>query len=295
MKRKIKLLFKILFTVAALWFVFQKVDIQKLSQALSGADPFWLFGAFIFFNLSKIASAFRLNIYFRAISLKLSESYNLVLYYVGMFYNLFLPGGIGGDGYKIYLLNRHFKSGIKPLLQAVLLDRLSGLAGLVLYAGLLFAASGYAAVSDLFAPAALLLSAAVFPLSYLSTRLFFGTFLPVFKTTMLWGLGVQLLQLLCAWMILKSLGVDEMVVEYLTLFLVSSVVAVLPLTIGGVGVRELTFLYGLEFIGVEPSLGVTFSFLFFIITAISSLFGLFLLNRVAPKESATGEDSLHRS
>jgi len=67
----------------------------------------------------------------------------------------------------------------------------------------------------------------------------------------------------------------------MTLFLVSSVVAVLPLTIGGVGVRELTFLYGLEFIGEEPSLGVTFSFLFFIITAISSLMGLFLLNRLS--------------
>jgi len=97
---------------------------------------------------------------------------------------------------------------------------------------------------------------------------------------MLWGLGVQLLQLLCAWTILASLSIDHAVLEYLTLFLVSSVVAVLPLTIGGVGVRELTFLYGLGYIGEEPSLGVTFSFLFFMITALSSLMGLFLLNRV---------------
>jgi uncharacterized membrane protein YbhN (UPF0104 family) len=99
---------------------------------------------------------------------------------------------------------------------------------------------------------------------------------------MLWGLGVQFLQLVTAWMIVKSLGIGGVVPEYLTLFLVSSVAAVLPLTVGGVGIRELTFLYGLEWIGEEPATGVTFSFLFFMITALSSLVGLFLLNRVQP-------------
>ncbi len=295
MKRKVKLLLKILFTAAALWFVFDKVDIRKLSEALAEADPFWLFGALVLFNLSKIASALRLNLYFDAIGLKLTQSYNLILYYVGMFYNLFLPGGIGGDGYKVYLLNKHFKTGIKPLLQAVLLDRLSGLAGLVIYALLLFAVSSYASINDLFSPLAIVLAASVIPLSYLATRLFFRSFLSVFGSTMLWGLGVQFLQLICAWMILKSLGIEDMTIEYLTLFLVSSVVAVLPLTIGGVGIRELTFLYGLEFLGVEPSLGVTFSFLFFAITALSSLTGLFLLNRVTTHGEKRGDTPLAKS
>ncbi len=295
MKRKVKLLLKILFTAAALWFVFDKVDIRKLSEALAEADPFWLFGALVLFNLSKIASALRLNLYFDAIGLKLTQSYNLILYYVGMFYNLFLPGGIGGDGYKVYLLNKHFKTGIKLLLQAVLLDRLSGLAGLVIYALLLFAVSSYASISDLFSPLAIVLAASVIPLSYLATRLFFRSFLSVFGSTMLWGLGVQFLQLICAWMILKSLGIEDMTIEYLTLFLVSSVVAVLPLTIGGVGIRELTFLYGLEFLGVEPSLGVTFSFLFFAITALSSLTGLFLLNRVTTHGEKRGDTPLAKS
>ncbi len=282
MKTKIKLSLKIVLTGAALWFVLHKIDIEKLRMSLQSADAFWLFGAFITFNLSKIASAFRLNIYFRAIGLKLAESYNLILYYVGMFYNLFLPGGIGGDGYKIYLLNRHFRHGVKPLFQAILLDRLSGLAALVFFAALLFAGSTYALFVPMGLPIATVVAFIVFPLAYSATKRFFTPFLEVFKTTMFWGLVVQFLQLLCAWMIAESLGIVPMT-EYLTLFLVSSVVAVLPLTIGGVGVRELTFLYGLEWIGQEAAEGVTFSFLFFMITALSSLFGLFLLNRVEPK------------
>ena len=251
MKQKIKLPIKILLTSAALWFVLHKVDIERLKESLQNADSIWLFIAFILFNLSKIASSFRLNIYFKAIGLKLSEKYNLILYYVGMFYNLFLPGGIGGDGYKIYLLNKHYKKGIKPLFQAVLLDRLSGLFALAFYACLLFAFSDYSELLGNWTKWLALI------------------------------LSILLFQLLSALAIIKSLYIDHSNLEYMTLFLVSSVVAVLPLTIGGVGVRELTFLYGLEFIGEEPSLGVTFSFLFFIITAISSLTGLFLINRIS--------------
>ncbi|WP_201353147.1 lysylphosphatidylglycerol synthase transmembrane domain-containing protein [Hydrogenimonas urashimensis] len=280
MKRKLKLLLKILLTAAALAFVLQKVEPDRLKSALRSADAFWLFCAFFFFNLSKIASALRLNLYFETIGLHLAQSYNLLLYYVGMFYNLFLPGGIGGDGYKIYLLNKTFKQRLKTLFQAVLLDRVSGLAALIFYAALLCAFSRYAQLYPLTYGAAILCALLVFPATYLMTKLFFPLFLDVFGKTMAWGLAVQLLQLVSAWMIAKSLGIDGALWEYMTLFLVSSVAAVLPLTIGGVGIRELTFLYGLEWIGENPALGVTFSFLFFMVTALSSLAGLFLINRI---------------
>ncbi len=286
----LKPLLKILFSALLLWFVLKKIDLQRLEAALSEADAVWLALALLLFNFSKIASAFRLNIYFRTIGLKLSESYNLVLYYVGMFYNLFLPGGIGGDGYKIYLLGKHFHKPIKPLFQAVLLDRLSGLAALIFYALLLYAASDYGRIVGTWSIfAALGLAAAVFPVAWAATKWLFPAFLSVFKSTTFWGLGVQLLQLASAVAILAALAVDHARFEYLTLFLISSVAAVLPLTIGGVGIREVTFLYGLELIHEEPSLGVTFSFLFFIITALSSLTGLFLLRRVVPEPKEVGD------
>ncbi len=51
-----------------------------------------------------------------------------------MFYNLFLPGGIGGDGYKIYLLQKNYQTGTKKIFGAVLADRISGMVALVVLA-----------------------------------------------------------------------------------------------------------------------------------------------------------------
>lgn len=285
MKRILKLLLKLALTAFALWFVFSKIDIQQLQTSLKQASWGWLAAAFLLFNASKIASALRLELYFRAIGLRLDRLYNLMLYYVGMFYNLFLPGGIGGDGYKIYLLNRRYKKPLKPLFQAILLDRLSGLAALGVLALLLLGFSAYAALLGQWSRwAAWIAALAVWPIAWWVTKRFFGEFLAVFTPTMVWGLGVQLLQLLCAWAILAALGVDERIVDYLSLFLFSSVAAVLPITVGGVGIRELTFLYGLPLIHRTPEEGITFSLLFFAVTALSSLTGLFWINRVTARD-----------
>ena len=57
-----------------------------------------------------------------------------------MYYNLFLPGGIGGDAYKVILMNKRWpQGGLRLLSAAVLLDRISGVAGLGILAGLCFA------------------------------------------------------------------------------------------------------------------------------------------------------------
>ena len=83
----------------------------------------------------------------------------------------------------------------------------------------------------------------------------------------------QLAQLICAWFILKSLGVTENFLAYQLVFLLSSIVAVLPLTIGGVGARELVFVYAHTYAGIEEATAVAFSLIFFLISAMISLIG----------------------
>src|SRR5215203_547645 len=124
--RTIKLLLKIAITVVCFWYISTKIDFRKALDAFTKAHWWYLFTALLFFILSKILSAFRLNIYFDNIKLRLSTKTNLKLYWLGMFYNLFLPGAISGDAYKVLLLNRKYKTPYKKASAAVLLDRFSG-------------------------------------------------------------------------------------------------------------------------------------------------------------------------
>ena len=74
-----------------------------------------------------VASSWRLLSFFKSIDLRLDPRFNFRLYLLGIFYNLLLPGGIGGDGYKIYLLHKTYKQPAKKVFWAIAFDRLSGL------------------------------------------------------------------------------------------------------------------------------------------------------------------------
>ncbi len=270
-----KTVIKLAISITLVAFVLNAIDINKLKEILFRVNIFWLFLAFIFYNLSKIVSAIRLNFYFREIGVNLAYKANLILYYVGMFYNLFLPGGIGGDGYKAYLINKHQKIKLSLIIQALFFDRVSGLIALIFLGALLFPFSSFN-IKILFYISIILVFIS-YPLFFILSKKL-DKFMLYFKSTTALGLLVQILQLISALFIIYSLDSNIPIVDFLVLFLISSVVSVLPISVGGVGVREFTFLYGLKLIGYPPDAGVAFSFLFFLITMLSSLLGIFFLH-----------------
>lgn len=279
--RIVKAFAKIALSVAALWFVYQKIDINDLAQVFGNVNYAWLLLATLLFVVSKIASSYRLNVFFRDIKTGLTESSNLRLYLLGMYYNLFLPGGIGGDGYKIYLLNKRYKTGVKPVFQAVLLDRINGVLALFILALLMVP---LIPLPGMYKYGAMVAAPASFFIYHQVIRKFFPAFgKSIFKTSY-YSLAVQLSQVLSAWFILKAIGQNEQLLSYLFLFLVSSVVATLPITIGGIGSREITFLFGAGIMHLNVSQSIALSLLFYVITAVVSLAGIyFSLNERAMK------------
>ena len=63
--------------------------------------------------------------------------------------------------------------------------------------------------------------------------------------------------------------------EYLFLFLISSIVAMLPITIGGAGSREITFLFGSGILQLDENTSITLSLIFYFITLFTSFWGVF--------------------
>lgn len=267
----VKVLLKLAVTVAALWYVFSKIELQQIIATIGDSNFLYLFGALILFVLSKMVSSVRLNSYLGSTGIHITQVTHMKLYLLGMYYNLFLPGGIGGDGYKIYLLNKRYEVPTRQIFWTVMMDRVIGVVSLFCMAVVLFC----------FVPGMgfyawyiwTLIPLSIF-ITYLLFRRFFPYLLPVFQTTNLLSLVVQLLQLLSALLILLSLKVTGSLESYLFVFLISSIVAVLPLTIGGIGSREFTFILGAQWLGLDLNLSIAMSLLFYMITAFTSLWGI---------------------
>lgn len=290
LKSAAKLLIKIAVTGVCLWYVSRKIDWTKSLDIIQHSDWLWLLAATLLFVASKIVSSLRLNIYFNNINLNISQSQNLQLYWLGMFYNLFLPGGIGGDAYKVILLNRSYKSPVKLLTASVLLDRISGVVGLgilaVIYYYFVFNGANYSLVLLLLLPVGLVVY-------YFVVKKIFPSFISGFWSTLWLGLAVQALQVLCAYSIMMALHISEHQTAYILIFLLSSIVAILPFTIGGLGAREVVFLWGsstLLHITNDPT-PVSISISFYLITLVISFIGVYWVynNPLSDKKIMMGQ------
>jgi uncharacterized membrane protein YbhN (UPF0104 family) len=272
MKQKIKLLIKILFILSAFFIIINKIDINKLKE-IKLIYPSFLFLAFIVFNLSQIISALRIHIYLKNIKVTPTFKTQLMLYYLGMFYNILLPGGIGGDAYKAYRFQKNFEVGYKKIIKALLIDRISGLFAIFVIISILTFFSNF---KIFLIYTTLLLIISPFAL-YFIHKYFFVEFKKSFFKTFIFSLIIQSLQLIAFILILLAFNVKTNLIDYGILFLVSSIVSVIPISIGGVGLRELTFLYAAKYFHINAEVGILAAFLFFIITLISSSIGILFI------------------
>jgi len=71
------------------------------------------------------------------------------------------------------------------------------------------------------------------------------------------GVAVQALQVIGVYCIMYALHLQANEAAYILIFLLSSIVAVLPFTIGGLGAREIVFIWGSHhFLLDKKSIGV---------------------------------------
>jgi uncharacterized membrane protein YbhN (UPF0104 family) len=267
-------------------------DLGEVWTLLLASHKGWVAAALAFLVASKVLSSFRLNQFLRATGIALTEGANWRLYMRGMYYNLFLPGGVGGDGYKMVWLNRNGHGRKRDMVWPLLLDRINGLAALGALALALFLYIPYQQYVPLpaglwpWASAALWASIPVLYLAYFGVQhKLRPAYSRIFVSTSLYSLGVQALQAVSAVCILASLGVQDHYAEYLVLFYASSIAFVVPITVGGLGSRELVFSVGAHWMGLDPDRAVVVGLVFYIISAIFSLSGVYYAYRpVVPNE-----------
>lgn len=269
----LKLLLKIAVTIACLWYVATKINFTNAAQAIKNANWFYLFIALVFFIVSKTIAALRLNLYFRDINIHLPGIKNIKLYWLGMFYNLFLPGAISGDAYKVVVLTKKYNVPYRKTAAAVLIDRFSGLVAL----GLILAGYGIIVLPGTFYAGLIVTGAVLGCITlYLITRFWFSDYIKSLVPTFFLGVAVQVSQVVCIYFILLSLHLPLQQSAWIFIFLAAAVITVLPLSLGGgLGTREFVFREGALFFLLNPNVAVVISLLFYLCTVVGSLPGLY--------------------
>lgn len=271
----LKLIVKIVVTVVLLYYVFSKVPLNKVKDHFISANYWWMFAALICFVCSTIVASWRLLSFVKSIGLKLDWRFNLRLYFLGMFYNFLLPGGIGGDGYKIYLLNKRYKLPAKKVFWALLFDRLSGLwaVGLIVCALIVFVPQfplHFTIPGSIF-----IVGTAIY---YAGARHFFKDYTRYFFTAHIKAVIVQSLQVITILLVLLGQSFHGKFAPYLLSFLISSLASILP-TLGGAGAREAIFTKLSGVFNMQVGLAVYLSISFYLISLLVAISGIYYLLR----------------
>ncbi|MCA9960337.1 MAG: flippase-like domain-containing protein [Anaerolineales bacterium] len=302
-KKRLSTLLKIAVTLLGLWLAFQELDLQALGQTLLQAHLGWLLSGLLLVSASMVLRAFRWSLLLQGLGIHVPFARLVELYFIGSFFNSFLPSGFGGDVVRVLEITREIDLDVAT--GTVILDRLSGLIMLFVMALLLLpwrAAAipiwlhwlivGGTAVSLLII--ALLLEHRLIcrlgkwlpgPLSPVGS----GLLAKVLKAVQACGLraiisafGVSILfnLMLASWWATTGRALDLQVPFSYYIFAVPILsIALMAPSVGGLGVRELLAPTLFAAANVPNEQAVSLSLLVFALERLSGLFGapLYLL------------------
>ena len=317
-------LLKVVVTVVILAVLAARLDLDRIWQLLRAAQALPIAMAIGLLAASHLVVALIWRRLLAAVDVRLSVERTVSLYYAGLFLNIFFFGSVGGDGYRVYAAWKGTGGSGRPVLAATLLERLIGVAALLLL-GTIAVLAKFAVLPGAFrwllltlsgggTIAALLIILVPGPLGRLVLRLarnrsemtrerIAGTLAAMQQAGQPGAVAVMLLVAVAAqgvriwthWWCARALGIEVAAAD---LFLVIPIIAVasgLPISIGGLGVREATGVLLLAPLGVAQASAFAMEFLAWLVGVATSLAGglTFLFGReVAPGEAESIESAV---
>lgn len=302
----LKLIVRVGVGLGVFGFLIWRSDPAALLDTVEQARPAPLAAAAAALFAGLFVSALRWKAYLDALELSIARGTLFRLYFVGTFFNAFLPTGIGGDAYKAVRLGRRARGDyetLAPAFASVFLDRFAGVIGLAVVglAGIgveLLAGDDDLSVAlvALTLCAAILLSALVLLMG--GERLLgrgrlikhegiggkvrravraihsAGRHPGAAARGYAFGLLFQILVLAYHVLIGRALGFDHVSpAQMAAIVVVSSIATMIPLTVNGLGFREAAYVWGLGRFGVAQPAAAAFAVLVLVIVLLTSAAG----------------------
>ena len=122
---------KIGLSMVALWLVFAQVDVNAAFEAIKTQDPYWLLLGSGLILAQITVGTLRWQRILRGLNVICSPLRVAIVYYISIFVNTCLPGGVGGDVIRAWMTSRA-TSRASLVVNSIFLDRLATLAGLAI-------------------------------------------------------------------------------------------------------------------------------------------------------------------
>ena len=132
LRKRILFLAKIAVSILVLYLVFRGTDLTRIKGLLAGSRKAFWGAAMLLMVLSQVVSTVRWQILLKPLDFELPWIRVFRIYFTGMFFSLFLPTLVGGDGIKAYLVAREWKR-IPAALYTLLADRTMGLTAMLVF------------------------------------------------------------------------------------------------------------------------------------------------------------------
>ncbi len=134
MQRIVFTLFKLAIGVTCMFllFYYELIDFQLLGTALD--SPSLVITSFLLLLSTVFIGALRWQLLISALATPITFKQSLSYTFVGQFFNVFLPGAYGGDFIRGALAYQHNANKLPEIIMSSLVDRVSGLFGLLLVA-----------------------------------------------------------------------------------------------------------------------------------------------------------------
>ena len=307
---------RLLISLGLLTFVLLSIGLERIGRSLLQAEPGPLLIAIGLYGVGVAVRAVRWRALLVALDIHVPLVRLVYLYFAGAFFSTFLPTGFGGDVMRILELSQEAQATV--VLGTVILDRLSGL--LVLFAMALLALPfsidliplevwltiGGAATGGLVAGVLILQGRWLRrlgrrlpgPLSLTGEGALARAFDAVnacgwraVGAALFISLIFNTLLVAINYLVARAVGMRLSLTYYLVFVPVLSLALTLPISFGGLGVREGAAVLLFTQVGVDNALAVAYSLAMYAVARFTGLFGglLYLLHSVRGlREAAAG-------
>jgi len=286
--------------VAIVAFLLWRYDVRPVARVVAQERLGYFVAAIAVYVGGQVMSAWRWQLLARVLGVGGSLREFVAFYFVGMFLNLFVPGLIGGDAARAYYLARRCHRRGEAI-ASVVADRGIGLITLFWFAGGMAVLMNRTLASPVIRTTVIVgglslvgLVVTVFSVRFLPklphrVRRAVGIVAPFLRRPQSMVPAIVLSAILQAslaigqWVLAAGLGLTTPISIFLLCVPIANVVASVPISFNGLGLRETAYLTLFGMAGMERENAIVLGLLWFAVTMIGGLTGaLGLVGRAWP-------------